>query len=72
MPSLAAALRRAGYRRLAVYTLAGTQFARELTKAGFVRRNEGASLMGYALTALGEEALRAAANWEITELDCDR
>jgi hypothetical protein len=72
MPSLAAALRRAGYRRLAVYTLAGTQFARELTTAGFVRRHEGAVLMGYALTELGTEALRAAATWEITELDCDR
>jgi hypothetical protein len=72
VPSLAAALRRAGYRRLAVYTLVGTEFARELTTAGFVRRHDGASLMGYALTALGEEAMRAAATWEITELDCDR
>jgi hypothetical protein len=73
LPPLAAALRRAGYRRLAVFTLAGTPFARELTRAGFVRRYDGgASVMAHALTELGAEALRAATMWEITEVDCDR
>jgi hypothetical protein len=72
MPSLAGALRRAGYRRLSVFTLAGTDFAQELTRVGFVRRGDTTSVMAYALTDLGAKALRAATTWEITQLDCDR
>ncbi|MDQ3995529.1 MAG: hypothetical protein M3303_00760 [Gemmatimonadota bacterium] len=72
VPSLTAALRRAGYRRLSVSTLAGTHFAEELTRAGFIPREDSDPIMVCAVTELGADALRAAATWEITELDCDR
>jgi hypothetical protein len=71
VPSLAAALRRAGYHRLWVSTLTGTRFARELTRAGFIRRPDSLPMLAYALTELGASALRSIASWEITRLDCD-
>jgi len=71
VPELAAALRRAGYRRLAVSTLAGTRFAEELKRAGFIPRSDRAPMMACALTDLGADALRAGATWEITGLDGD-
>ena len=71
IPGLAAALRRTGYRRLWVYTLTGTQFARELTRAGFVARPDHLPMLTYAVTELGAEALRSVATWEVTGLDCD-
>jgi hypothetical protein len=71
VPGLTGALRRAGYRRLSVSTLAGTQFAKELKRAGFVPRADRSPMLAYALTELGGDALRSIANWEITRLDCD-
>jgi hypothetical protein len=72
VPGLATALRRAGYRRLSVSTLAGTRFADELKRAGFIPREEGDLIFGCAVTEVGADVLRAASLWEITELDCDR
>jgi hypothetical protein len=72
VPRLASALRRAGYHRLFVSTLAGTRFAGELTRAGFLPRDDRTPFMVRALTELGEEATRSTENWELTELDCDR
>ncbi|MFN2564617.1 MAG: hypothetical protein ABR499_06335, partial [Gemmatimonadaceae bacterium] len=71
VPPLGAALRRAGYRRLFVVTLAGTHFARELERAGFVRREDSGPVMVCALTEAGADAIGAAATWEITQLDVD-
>ena len=72
VPELAASLRRAGYQRLYVSTLAETRLARELSRAGFVARPEKTPFLAYALTPLGTNALRSTDTWEITELDCDR
>jgi hypothetical protein len=71
MPSFAGALHRAGYHRLSVSTLTGTQFARELTQAGFVQRADSLPMMVCPVTELGADVLRAIDEWEITELDCD-
>jgi hypothetical protein len=71
VPTLTAALRRAGYRRLAISTLARTPFARELTRAGFVPRVDRGTLMAYALTDAGADALRSVATSEVTGLDCE-
>jgi hypothetical protein len=71
VPALAAALRRAGYRRLSVPTLTETHFARELTRAGFVPRPDRLPMLAYAVTELGAEALRSVASWEITGIDGD-
>jgi hypothetical protein len=70
-PALAAALRRAGYHRLSVSTLIRTDFAKELTRAGFVQRADRVPMMVYPVTELGAEALRSMEAWEITALDCD-
>jgi hypothetical protein len=71
VPALAAALRTAGYRRLSVSTLAGTHFARELTRAGFIPRSDRMPMLALALTEFGADALRSMSIWEITALDCD-
>lgn len=71
VPTLTTALRRAGYRRLSVSTLTGTQFAAELTRAGLVPRPDRVPMQAYALTELGADAVRSVATWEITRLDCD-
>lgn len=68
--ALAAALRRAGYSKLSLVTMEGTKFARELTRAGFVPRQDTSPLLACAVTDAGEEAVRCGA-WEITALDCD-
>jgi hypothetical protein len=72
VPALAAALRRAGYRRLSVTTLSGTPLARELTRAGFVSRPDTRAVVARALTPLGADAIESATSWEITDLDSDR
>jgi hypothetical protein len=72
VPALTTALQRAGYRRLFVSTLSGTHFAEELKRAGFIPREDLDPIMACAVTELGADTLRAAATWEITELDCDR
>jgi hypothetical protein len=71
VPALAGALRRAGYRRLSVWTLAGTHLAEELTRVGFVQRADQLPLMAYPVTELGADAFRSMKTWEITALDCD-
>jgi hypothetical protein len=71
VPALVGALRRAGYRRLSVSTVARTRFAEELTRAGFVPRPDRELMLAYALTDLGADVLRSIATWEITRLDCD-
>jgi hypothetical protein len=71
VPALAEALRRAGYRRLSVSTLIGTQFAQELTRAGFVPRPDRLPMLACTTTELGADAIRSLATWEITALDCD-
>jgi hypothetical protein len=72
VPPLAAALRRRGYCRLWVMTLSRTALALDLMHAGFIRRPEGRPVIARALTPLGEQALAAAAHWELTDLDYDR
>jgi hypothetical protein len=71
VPPLAASLRRAGYKRLQITTIAGTHFARELTAAGFIKRPHGLPFMALPVTESGVDALRCIADWEITELDGD-
>ena len=72
IPPLASALRRHGYRRLWVITMSQTALALDLMHAGFMRRHENRPVIARALTPLGAEALKTAASWEITDLDCDR
>jgi hypothetical protein len=77
LPNVVDALRRQGYHRLWLLTLAGTHLAREITRAGFIPRRDGQGdggipVMARALTVAGTEAVRAASIWEITDLDCDR
>jgi hypothetical protein len=72
VPALATALRRHGYHRLWVVTLSETPLARELMRLGFLARGDRRGVIGCALTPLGADALKSAAAWEITDLDCDR
>ncbi len=69
---LIAWLRAKGCTRLQVWTVAESQFAAELRRAGFVPREGAASIVATALTATGEAVLRSVHLWEITSLDCDR
>ena len=69
---LVAWLRAQGCTRLQVWTVAESQFAAELRHAGFVAREDAASIVATALTATGESVLRSVRLWEITSLDCDR
>jgi hypothetical protein len=71
IPALAAALRRAGYHRLSLSTLAESQFAKELTGVGFIQRADHWPMMVYPVSELGADALRSVETWEITALDCD-
>jgi hypothetical protein len=71
IPALAAALRRAGYHRLSLSTLAESQFAKELTGVGFIQRADHWPMMVYPVSELGADALRSIETWEITALDCD-
>jgi hypothetical protein len=71
IPTLTGALRRRGYRRLVVSTIAQTPFARELTRAGFVPRVDRGTVLGCALTEAGADALRSVATWEVTGFDCE-
>jgi hypothetical protein len=72
VPALIAALRSCGCTRLDVSTLAESRFATELRRAGFVPRSDTRPLLAVALTQPGEAVVRAARQWEITALDCDR
>jgi hypothetical protein len=72
VPPLIAALRSRGCTRLDVSTLAESRFATELRRAGFVPRSDTRPLLAAALTQPGEAVVRAARQWEITALDCDR
>jgi hypothetical protein len=72
VPALAAALRARGSERMWISTLSETLLSHELTRAGFIARNDPTSIVAYALTDSGQEVLRAASSWEITDLDCDR
>jgi len=65
-------LRAKGCTRLQVWTVAESRFAAELRRAGFVPREEAASIVATALTATGEAVLRSVHLWEITSLECDR
>jgi len=72
IPPIARALRHAGSTRLWISTLADTDFARELKRAGFASREDSSPVVALALTEPGATAIRAASTWEITDLDCDR
>jgi hypothetical protein len=72
VPALVAALRRAGYTRLWVATMLGTEFARDLQRVGFISRSDTSPLLAYTLTEEGASAVRWMGRWEITDLDCDR
>jgi hypothetical protein len=69
---LVASLRAKRCTRLQVWTVAESQFAGELRHAGFLPREDAASIVATALTATGEAVLRSVRLWEITSLDCDR
>ena len=72
VPSLAQGLRRDGHRSIWLWTLAGTHFARELQRAGFIARPDRVPVFGLALNDVGAETLRAVREWEVTHLDFDR
>jgi hypothetical protein len=65
-------LRDMGCSRIQMWTLVGSPLAREMRRVGFLPRAERHQVLALPLTPLGEEAVRAAPRWEITDLDCDR
>jgi hypothetical protein len=71
MPGLVAWLRGQGCTRLQISTVAESRFGAELRRAGFVPREDAASIVATALTTTGEAVLRSVYLWEITSLDCD-
>jgi hypothetical protein len=70
--ALVRGLRRCGVERLHVCTLRDGALARELTRAGFIRRNDPMPLFALPLTDAGQDAVRAAAEWEVTAFDMER
>lgn len=62
----------AGCRTIQIWTLAESRFAATLRSLGFLNRGDPAPLLALGLTDQGAAALREIANWEITDLDCDR
>ena len=71
MPGLVAWLRGQGCTRLQISTVAESRFGAELRRAGFLPREDAASIVATALTTTGEAVLRSVYLWEITSLDCD-
>lgn len=61
-----------GCRTVQVWTLTGSSLATTLRTLGFIARGDGAAVFALPLSERGREAVRAAAQWEITDLDCDR
>ena len=47
-------------------------FATELVRAGFIPRSDLMPILAFACTTAGDEAVRAAAHWEITAFDMER
>jgi len=72
IPGLVRALRAAGCARLQIVTLAESEFAAELRRAGFMARRDSAPVIAAPLTPTGQAVLGAVRQWEITDLDCDR
>ncbi len=72
MRGLVGALREHRCTRLQLLTLVESQFSAELRRVGFAIRPEATPFLATALTPIGETALEAVRDWEITGLDCDR
>ena len=72
IPGLVRTLRAAGCTRLQIVTVAESELAAELRRAGFLARRDAASVIAAPLTPAGEAVLGAVRQWEITDLDCDR
>src|SRR5205807_2338017 len=72
IPGLVRTLRAAGCTRLQIVTVAESELAAELRRAGFLARRDAASVSAAPLTPAGEAVLGAVRQWEITDLDCDR
>ncbi len=72
LPALIAELRRRGCTRLQVSTIAESRLGRALRRAGFRPRQDRVPMLAKALSPAGEACIRAVADWEITDLECDR
>lgn len=57
-------------RRLQIYTVAESEFAGELRRAGFIER-ESQPLVTLPISLLGEEVVGHIGKWQITQLDLD-
>lgn len=72
IPAVTPALHALGCRRLSIWTLRESAFAAELQRVGFVARQEPMPMYALGLTERGRAAVAAPADWEVTQLDCDR
>ena len=65
-------LRALGAHALQVCAMRNGTFATELVRAGFIPRSDLMPILAFACTTAGDEAVRAAAHWEITAFDMER
>lgn len=72
LPAVVPELRRRGWRRLHVMTIAESDFGRHLRRCGFVPRRDAVPVFATAFTPLGESCIHSVRDWEITDLECDR
>lgn len=59
-------------RTIHLWTFSRSSLASTLTTIGFRNRGDEVPVLALPLTPDGEELVRAAHNWEVTDLDCDR
>lgn len=72
IPGLLDAAGARGAHRLQIETIRESNFACELQRAGFRKRDDLLPIFGAAITPLGDEAVNAIDDWEITALDMER
>jgi hypothetical protein len=72
IPALPPLARRLGAHRLQVETLLESRMAAEFRSLGFRPRGDTLPVVAKAFSAAGEDAVRNAAQWEITAIDMER
>jgi len=72
IPGLLRAARERGAHRLQIETLRESDFARELLRIGFRKRDDLLPVFGKAITPAGEDVVNAMHEWEITGFDMER
>ena len=72
IPGLLRAARDRGAHRLQIETVRESDFARELLRIGFRKRDDLLPVFGKAITPAGDEVVNAIQEWEITGFDTER